>query len=529
MARNQRRSSSRVRTGIHRVGRGGPPDLRPCGINHNDPAGYLVTPSSPTYVVLAAFHNIQNDNGAGYVPMDSIISHLQKMNEWYAPVRVEFVLAGADSIRNGSWFRMHYYCREDTLASHALNWDPTRYFNIYTKENQGTTGWAAFPWEFAGDPLFDGIRLSYTYVGGRRNNVSVHETGHWLSLWHTETCFVDNTNDCDANNRTPPACYSNGDLICDTTPELGGDIFGCNPYWMCRQRPDSFLVGNPRNHMQGAKNGLQGCTDHFTSEQIARMRCAFSTYRPTQYLGIVESSIQTTVTEFCVGDSSRIRFTVSWNTNLSTNGPDSLKVYGPGRPCTGATTRVAVVTPDTATTQHSVEWTGTCSPGAPGDWRYTIKTSEGPGAGARVTRSECRSVSAVSCPSCTGVILENTIQHTVSQYCEGGASKIKFLVTWDTSIPTSGPDSLKIYPPTGVCPGATWRMSGVTPQNPTTHHSVEWIGTCFPGATGEWRYSIQTSETSAPSAPVSRSQCRPVGAVSCPSCGGGCRPPCEFE
>lgn len=146
-----------------------------------------------------------------------------------------------------------------------------------------------------------------------------------------------------------------------------------------------------------------------------------------------------------------------------------------------------------------------------------------------MTRSECRSVAAFSCPACTGVILENTIQHIVSEYCEGNASKIKFVVTWDTSIETSGPDSLKIYPPTGVCPGATWRKSGVTPPTPTTHHSVEWIGTCYPGGSGEWRYSIQTSETTAPNAPVSRSECRPVGAVSCPSCSGGCRPPCEFE
>ena len=73
---------------------------------------------------------------------------------------------------------------------------------------------------------------------------------------------------------TPPACYSNGDLICDTNPEsdaAGGCPTGKNS---CGSLD---AIDNYMNYSDDT------CMETFTVEQLRRMRCTLQSYRPNLF------------------------------------------------------------------------------------------------------------------------------------------------------------------------------------------------------------------------------------------------------
>lgn len=69
---------------------------------------------------------------------------------------------------------------------------------------------------------------------------------------------------------TAPACYSNGDLICDTNPE-GSEGFGCSD-------PISCGSADPIDNYMDYSDDT--CMQKFTVEQVRRMRCTLQYYRP---------------------------------------------------------------------------------------------------------------------------------------------------------------------------------------------------------------------------------------------------------
>ena len=220
---------------------------------------------------------------------------------------IEFVLAGIDSASNTSWYRnMGAGCSAEDSATTALHWDPTKYFNIYTAD-PNMIPYSTYPWACGSSTYFDGIRLGWSKVGRPNGSsigrVPIHEAGHYLGLYHPQQC---------SNCSGSPTCYTTGDLICDL-PQDGGNAV-CSALEWCTGNPSA-----PNNYMSSRADN---CVNRFTSEQVARMRCALQTYHSGAYLGIVESSIQETVTQFCSGPTSRIRFVISWDTNVATNGPD---------------------------------------------------------------------------------------------------------------------------------------------------------------------------------------------------------------
>ena len=145
-----------------------------------------------------------------------------------ASAHIEFALAGIDSsIPNDSWYNMEYSCPAEDQAAVTLNWNPAQYFNAYTHGGFGGQ-WSTLPWACGGN-YFEGIRLDWRFVGqpsanGTIGRIPVHETGHYLGLYHTSNCFCS----------TPDSCSITGDLICDvakTAPGICVDLTGCRmPY-----------------------------------------------------------------------------------------------------------------------------------------------------------------------------------------------------------------------------------------------------------------------------------------------------------
>jgi len=393
----------------------GIPDGSACSMwGGGSPVSFIPTATSPVYTIPVVWHILIDGGlgGPGDISDQLIADNMSLLNDGFNArpgshaangfnCKIEFVLASVNRVTNhADWLRgIGPRNAIDSIVGATQHWDTNRYLNVVTQErvppndpSGSFSNWAAYPW-FTFWPYWDGPRIQWYWVGDPNNGrVLIHETGHMFGLYHTGTQLCSPT--CASDG------YSTGDLVADT-PVLPFGVVVCdgsaggtcqNPAQVCGQ---TYPL---TNYLTTGTSPF--CWYTFTPEQAGRMRCALQSYRSSLYLGITESSIQATITQFCEGAVSEIRFSVSWNTNLPTTGPDSLKVYAPGATCSGATSLIATSTPASATTVHGLSWTGTCSPGAAGAWRYTIKTSENTTLQARTTRSECRPVGAVSCPSC---------------------------------------------------------------------------------------------------------------------------------
>lgn len=101
---------------------------------------------------------------------------------------------------------------------------------------------------------------------------------------------------------------------------------------------------------------------------------------------ITDASIQQTVTQDCNGT---IKFDITWNTTVSTDGWDSLLVYAPGGNC-GSPALAQVARAASQGTSHHVIWQGTCQTGA---WTYLLKSTKGAG----VTTSGCKFANMTEC------------------------------------------------------------------------------------------------------------------------------------
>jgi hypothetical protein len=63
--------------------------------------------------------------------------------------------------------------------------------NFYTNEpGAGVIGFSSYPWDYANDPVRDGVVCDYrTLPGGslaltNEGDTGAHEVGHWLGLFH---------------------------------------------------------------------------------------------------------------------------------------------------------------------------------------------------------------------------------------------------------------------------------------------------------------------------------------------------------
>jgi len=387
-----------------------PGNCTPCGVSTHDcdayntnPSPHLVTPQSSTRVIQVVWHIILGPSGEGNCS-SQVNSQMLLLNDAFGArvgtpfassvnTRVEFVLASLDPSGNPTtginivsnhpeWFyTIDTRNSVDQAAGTELQWDTTRYLNIITHGN-GVGSWSAFPWDAAVTPYFDGVRLLYTGVGATGNSrVAIHEIGHYFGL------FEEGWNVCGTTCQT--SCYQSGDLACDTPT-----FVVCNVHFLCTDFPvPSCSVYSYGNTFLG--QGQPPCWVRFSPEQTARMRCSLPSYRQSGYLGIVESSIQTTVTTFCERGSSHFQFTANYQTNVATTGAntDTLQVFLPGYTgsCTSTPWTTEAKTPNGVNHSFTIQ-----RPCVPGTYTFNIRSRSG----ILGTRSMCRTFVVTSCPTC---------------------------------------------------------------------------------------------------------------------------------
>ncbi len=192
--------------------------------------------------------------------------------------RIEFYLATEDPAgnptngitrsANTTWFN------DGGSYWNSLAWDPNRYCNIYTNTASGNLGYVSgFPSEagHAGS-IGDRVVILWSTYGENGSygppydmgRTLTHEIGHYLGLFHTFQ-----------GGCSSAACYTSGDLICDTNAESG-------PNFSCAGSPPSSCGSvDPIDNYMDYSDDL--CMEKFTAEQVNRMRCSLINWRPLLY------------------------------------------------------------------------------------------------------------------------------------------------------------------------------------------------------------------------------------------------------
>jgi hypothetical protein len=140
--------------------------------------------------------------------------------------------------------------------------------NFYTNAMGGLLGWSTFPSSYHAQPSQDGVVVYYGALPGgvtapyNTGDVGVHETGHWLGLYHT---FQGGCN--------PDP--SQGDGVADTPAEKV-------PGRGCPIGRDT-CIGDKHAGLDPIENFMDytdnACMFEFTPGQEERMQAAWDTYR----------------------------------------------------------------------------------------------------------------------------------------------------------------------------------------------------------------------------------------------------------
>jgi len=247
----------------------------------NDPTFY--------YDIPVVFHVIQATSGAGYLSPKTIQDQVDVLNEDFqalpgspgapgADGRIRFHLAMTDPAgnpTNGITYTVNdsWYQDSGNYWS-SLAWDTHRYLNIYTNSPPCCYGYVpGFPSEGLAGQDSDRVVIWWAAVGTEATSgwplnmgrTGTHEVGHYLGLYHT----------FDGGCSSSSACYTTGDLICDTNRESQSTL-GCPSSKSSCGSPDPF-----HNYMDYTDDP---CLWEFTPEQVNRMRCTLKYWRPDLFL-----------------------------------------------------------------------------------------------------------------------------------------------------------------------------------------------------------------------------------------------------
>lgn len=218
-------------------------------------------------VAVPVYFHVVHAGGEGELSDSAVSRQIEVLNAAYGgryggiDTGVVFALRGVSRTDRPSWY--HDPEGNERAMKTALRRGGGNALNLYTVElGDQLLGWATFPWRYASDPVLDGVVIhAGSLPGGRiagfgRGYTAVHETGHWLGLYHTFQ------NGCDEP----------GDAVADTPAEL-------HPPRGCPQGQDTC----PAEGLDPVHNFMDyshdACMNEFTAGQRTRIAQNRAAYR----------------------------------------------------------------------------------------------------------------------------------------------------------------------------------------------------------------------------------------------------------
>jgi hypothetical protein len=243
-----------------------------------DAAPREVAPSLPSRVSIPTYvHVIKGTHRGERTPIGpkrvrKMISVLNngmagKQNRLSAPTRYRFTLMKTTFTKREGWYHAYFYGPRDKRMKRALHVGNARTLNLYIngggpRGQQPALGWSRFPWQYAGAPRLDGVTVNVAALYGGEaagynlDDTAIHETGHWLGLFHT----------------FQGGCSSQGDLVADTAAEA-------EPSFYCETTRDTCAAPGldpVRNFMDYSEDA---CMNMLTQGQVDRMDRAVAKWR----------------------------------------------------------------------------------------------------------------------------------------------------------------------------------------------------------------------------------------------------------
>jgi len=228
--------------------------------------------------VSVIFHVIQAGDTIeeGSVPASQITKQMEALNKGYTTTGLKFTLANITRTTNAKWFQNPLSGTDlEKQMKTALHQGDVTTLNVYTvgnltnpdpkSEDEPLLGYATFPDEYKGNPTLDGVVILYgTLPEGSEEpfnlgNTLVHETGHWVGLYHT----------------FQGGCTNPNDQVADT-PAENFPTRGCPT-----NNPDScprFPGRDPIHNYMDYSDDV--CMNRFTGGQVERLKGQLAVYRP---------------------------------------------------------------------------------------------------------------------------------------------------------------------------------------------------------------------------------------------------------
>jgi hypothetical protein len=225
----------------------------------------------PKAVMVDVYAHVLRSKSAGGVPERRIERQIDVLNRAFAgeessaaaPSPFRFRLADVDVTVNARWSHMDEGTLAETRAKRALHRGGSADLNLYIGRNRsGSLGWGTQPTGLNSAPRLDGVVIArHTLPGGSAGHYSagdaaVHETGHWLGLFHT---FAGK-------------CRARGDLVADTPREA-------RPSYTCPIHRDTCTAPGRDPVHNFMDYSYDSCMNQFTAGQVARMRHSWAALR----------------------------------------------------------------------------------------------------------------------------------------------------------------------------------------------------------------------------------------------------------
>jgi pregnancy-associated plasma protein-A len=228
--------------------------------------------TTPRRIAVPTYVHILSGPARGQVPQRRVLKQIQVMNTAYAggeatgasSTPFHFRLVATDRTVNRAWYHMTPGSSAEQRAKHALHRGDATALNLYVigRQRSGLLGWTYFPQQVRRRPLLDGVVIyGETMPHGSaapyaRGDTAVHESGHWLGLYHT----------------FQGGCGPLNDRVADTPAEQSPN-YGCPA---ARDTCPATGLDPVHNFMDYSTDA---CMNQFTAGQSDRMVLEWYAYR----------------------------------------------------------------------------------------------------------------------------------------------------------------------------------------------------------------------------------------------------------